>query len=34
MPRKLSSRTDLIAFRRVVVDHVQNHLDAGPVQFA
>ena len=34
MPRNDSVGPSLVAFGRVVVDHVENHLDAGGVQVA
>ena len=32
MPRKRHGRTHLVAFAGVVVDHVEDHLDAGAMQ--
>ena len=32
MPRNESGRTQMVSFRGVVVDHVQNHFDTGTMQ--
>ena len=32
MPRKLSSRAEVVALGGMVVNHIENDLDSGPVK--